>query len=85
MLMKIKGDSYFAGCGRIVRETNLADAAKNCGVVLDSVQLRATLLACPVAKLGRRLRNPGDHKDVKNTDRSHDVYENKGSKDKITE
>ena len=51
------------------------------------------VLARLVVRLGPRFRPeenlgkpPGTfHKDVKNTDRSHGVYENKGSNDKITE
>ena len=61
-------------------QTDPADAAKNHGVVPDREQLRATLLARRVARIGQRFRpeqNPGDHRDVKNIDRSHDVYENK--------
>ena len=46
---------------------------------------RADALARQVARFGQRFRNPGDHKDVKNTDRSHDVYENKGSYDTMAE
>ena len=82
MLMKIKGDRHFGGCGGIGRQTDPADTTRNRG---DAAQLRATLLARRVARLGQRFRNLGYYKDVKNADRSHDVYENKGSYDKITE
>ena len=53
MLMKIKGDSHFAGCGGVFPQTDPADADKNCGVVLDRAQLRATLLARRVVRLGQ--------------------------------
>jgi len=56
MLMKIKGDRHFAGCGGIVGQTDPADAAKNREVMLDGAQLRATLLARRVPRLGQRFR-----------------------------